>query len=247
MDRPAAEVLAELQRLQRDGHPALESVSLDGLAKLGTKSLRKEVVAQQPAWRALIALQEHTRTIDRGEFELPINEDGPFHPPAILAAKAWFERMLDTSVVRPTGRSIDSIAVEDGRRPFFASRSKRIVLGDGSEKGVAQGVHEFAHAIEESDPRALSRSLAFLKARTKGNQLKKLSVLTGISHYGPDELAREDKFFDPYVGKDYAGTATEVTSMGYERLTWSGPWELQRLMKTDPDLLFFLLGQLAGR
>jgi hypothetical protein len=48
------------------------------------------------------------------------------------------------------------------------------------------------------------------------------------------------------MGKDYAPlglSATEITSMGYEQLyrRWRDLWD------EDRELLYFLLGQLAGR
>jgi len=94
-------------------------------------------------------------------------------------------------------------------------------------------------------PKALARSLAFLQARTQGEQLQSLRKLTGEPGYRDSELARPDKFFREYIGKDYGSRSTEVTSMGYQWLTSSKG--LDELSLKDPEMLHFLLGQLAGQ
>jgi hypothetical protein len=111
----------------------------------------------------------------------------------------------------------------------------KITLGSGENVGVA--VHELAHTVEFEDARALNRSLAFLKARTANEPLKHMGP-----GYGPREFTREDKFFSRYIGKDYGPRATEVTSMGYQAMAE----DLEKLQRQDPEMLLFLLGQLAG-
>ena len=61
-----------------------------------------------------------------------------------------------------------------------------------------------------------------------------------------DEIARRDKFFDPYCGKEYRKngqrTATEVLTMGVERLL-DDPAEFA---KQDRDYFNFVVTTLGG-
>lgn len=237
LDRTPADILVELRRLQAAGHRSVTPVFIRDIEKLDqNRPLRSQPAATVGEIRGLALLQEHTRSISAAPFQV----DTKFE--AVKAAKHWYDLMLDRSVARPQPR-IEHVA---GARAH-ARGAGYIRLGDVSATGDTVAIHELAHTIEFADARALQRSLAFLRARTVGEKLRKLADITGSSEFRDDEESREDKFFDPYIGKDYGIEATEVTSMGYERMAWSGPYQLRRLLENDQDMLFFLLGQLAGR
>jgi SPP1 gp7 family putative phage head morphogenesis protein len=238
LDRSAGGVVAELERLHKAGHPALTNE--DGvLARnlLGAidpnRPLRSNIHAE---WlKGYVALSEHTRSIAVDEFKML----GVRLP---AQAQAFWDLTLDKSVKRPFDWRVNRV----GGRSYAEGRGRTVNVRIGASH--ATYVHEIAHAIEFEDARALQRSLAFLKARTKGEKAQRLSDLTGLP-YGPLELTRPDKFLEPYIGKDYGSLGTEVTSVGHELLAGGtiGEHTLQSLARHDQEHLLFLLGQLAGR
>jgi hypothetical protein len=54
--------------------------------------------------------------------------------------------------------------------------------------------------------------------------------------YNKSEKTRRDKFLDPYMGKDYGRTATEILSMGLE-MFYADPVQLA---ENDPDYFDFI-------
>lgn len=96
-------------------------------------------------------------------------------------------------------------------------------------------IHEMAHRMERTVPGVLELESTFYDRRTQGESLKHLG-----KGYGAKELTREDKFYDPYVGKSYGDQAYEVLSMGTQQLTAKRTWD-----KIDSDYQGFILGTLA--
>lgn len=82
-------------------------------------------------------------------------------------------------------------------------------------------LHEITHATEQQAASVLAKSQAFLKLRAGAEPLKSLRKLTGL-RYKADEFAYEDEFAkrggDHYMGKSYGARATELLTMGIERL-----------------------------
>jgi SPP1 gp7 family putative phage head morphogenesis protein len=238
LDRSAADVIAELERLQAAGHPMVDTeagrLALAILRQVDPNRPLRDTWQGQLA-RSYVAISEHTRTIQTGEFRM-------LGVPLPKGAQAFFDLTLDKSVRRPSDWRVNRI---QGRS--YASPSERgVFVRIGSSIGTY--IHEIAHAIETQDPRALARSLAFLKARTLREKAKKLAELLKIPGYGPLEVARPDKFVHAYMGKDYGSLATEITSMGYEAMADSSSGvNLRDLTTHDPEYFMFLLGQLAGR
>jgi SPP1 gp7 family putative phage head morphogenesis protein len=235
LDRPTSEVVAELRRLNTAGFPGLDASAIRYLERLPQdQPLRAKALAHR--FRGLVALSEHTRTIKTGDFPMLTST------PALREARRFYQLALDRSVRRP---SEWTVALHDAPdfRAYASGATKGVHLATNDPARIA--VHEFAHALEFTDTKTLNRSIDFLTARTRGEQAKPLRDLTGNTGYGADELARKDQFFEAYVGKDYQRHATEVTSMGYEEIARSGG--LERLATKDPEMLFFLLGQLGGR
>jgi SPP1 gp7 family putative phage head morphogenesis protein len=240
LDRPAGEVRAELERLRAAGVPGDYVIWLGDLRHYDAKRpLRAQVL--NPRQRFAIALSEHTRTIERGN---GITLGGPAgNDRRAIAASNFYEQMLDKSVARPTGWK--AFATQ-GARAQASLAEQTIELGSSS---TSVAVHELAHLIEDADERALARSLSFLRSRTKGEARKALSELLPDRVFRSNEFARPDKFFNPYIGKDYGDSATEVTATGYQAFAGDDQALAQLLdaQTGDPDMLFFLLGQLAGR
>jgi Phage Mu protein F like protein len=91
--------------------------------------------------------------------------------------------------------------------------------------------HEMGHFTEHGDPDTNKLANDFVRKRATGEK-ELLSKLTGEAGYG-QEKAYPDKFFNPYVGKTYDNTSTEVQSMGLQM--FSNPHLLSTLYQKDPD------------
>ena len=140
--------------------------------------------------------------------------------------------------------------------PILAKGSKRgycrslkshdeIALSPGSfDKLRRTVVHELGHREEYRVPHIHTLITECYNNRTAGEPLQPLSVLAKSSKYGPGELARQDKFFSPYVGKDYGGDAHEIFSMGLEYLIRNDSYGADA-RKGDPDTFEFVMGLLT--
>ena len=103
-------------------------------------------------------------------------------------------------------------------------------------------VHEMAHSAEACNAKMGKRAIGFLADRTKGESLQKLKELRPDANYGENEVARPDRFRNPYAGKDYGGQATEISSMVFQDLSSS----FHALYKADRESFYWGLGQLAA-
>ena len=108
--------------------------------------------------------------------------------------------------------------------PIFALRQGARAYCDGQGLHLGPGtsastvMHEIAHWIDRAHPAVARANLKFLDRRTAGEVPQQLRKLTGNKGYGVDEVAKPDKFYHPYVGKIYSQGASEILSMGIEKL-----------------------------
>ena len=130
--------------------------------------------------------------------------------------------------------------------PIPVRRNTQIKI-DPREKAVL--LHEISHRLEvvygEENATSgfnpiASVTHAWLRNRTAGENLQKLKELYPNAAYEDYEVARPDKFVDAYVGKQYAGQATEVLSMGMDMLWF--PRYAQRDINKDPEMRQLILG-----
>lgn len=135
---------------------------------------------------------------------------------------------------------IKAMAVQGGKgRCHYSNKNDRLEMtNDANAPDVA---HELMHWIEKKNPKFLNNSLTFLEYRTQGEEAQSLKKLTGIN-YDPDEVAKPDNFFDPYCGKIYNHQATEIMSMGIERI-FEHPKEFA---DTDREYMAFIISNLRG-
>lgn len=202
--------------------------------------LRSQLEAS-PHISAAGAIAAHMRAIKPAK-ALTLTGLGPDTPEgaeALKRARDWFRRMTDKTVAHPVDWSFGEIA----GRGFQDARAKRIGFGLADlPSGVLH--HEWAHALESLAESRSKVALAFRKARTRGEKLRKLSELH--PDYSDSELAYFDDWADPYTGKRYSwswsegGSASEITSMGVEAL-WRSP---SRARARDKELFWLTLGQL---
>lgn len=83
-------------------------------------------------------------------------------------------------------------------------------------------MHELAHAIEDRNPAIMARSHELVERRSGGASAVPMVILEPAGSYMDSEYAHPDEWQSRggsnYTGKDYGGRATEVLSMGIERL-----------------------------
>jgi hypothetical protein len=132
--------------------------------------------------------------------------------------------LVDVTVNRNNGRE-------------YASRSGIYVSSGTSPSVIA---HEIAHVVEMRNKHILQKSVDFLNKRAKGEKLRTLKSLTG-RNYGRNEKAYKDDWEklggDAYSGKYYNDSATEILSMGIERLH-ADPLKFYR---SDPEYFEFVV------
>lgn len=102
--------------------------------------------------------------------------------------------------------------------------------------------HELGHHIE-ADPAAKMVAGQMIRRRAKSAAPGKLRRITGNKTYGSKEIALENGFFSPYIGKLYNDACTEVFSMGLE--TFSNPVLLAHRMHKDPQTLAMVTGYVS--
>jgi hypothetical protein len=157
-----------------------------------------------------------------------------YEPDDVRADMAEFYRL--------TGGRLASVKIRaSGKRRASAEeihghRTSIINLGQRFSKQTL--FHELGHHLE-ADPAVLAAARAFLRARRKSDKLVRLSNLVPGSRYGRDEVAYEDSWVDPYVGKFYKD-ATEVISMGME--AFSNPKLMAQRVAKDPDHVALIYG-----
>lgn len=121
------------------------------------------------------------------------------------------------------------------KRGYYSDFNKEIAISGEGGRAFQTSVHELGHRFERAVPEIRDAEEEFYKHRTNGESLKWLG-----QGYRRDEKTRFDDFIDPYMGKDYGGSAYELVSMGFE-LAFTHP---DRLTK-DPEMESWILGILS--
>lgn len=113
----------------------------------------------------------------------------------------------------------------------------------GPEWGDAQRCanHEAGHRLEMAVPHLLELQRALYDRRTAGEKL------TWLGHgYGKSEKTRHDLWPEPYMGKDYWGSAYELVSMMNEDLFNKMARGRSTVVSRDHECMAFFLGLMAG-
>ena len=116
-------------------------------------------------------------------------------------------------------------------------RTGIVYLGSAFDKRVLW--HEMGHHIE-NDAAAIEAATGFVHARRTSTKAKSLASLTGNNRFNKDEVAYEDNWFSPYIGKVYPQGNTEVFSMGLE--SFSDGHMLTTRITQDPEMFALILG-----
>ena len=127
-------------------------------------------------------------------------------------------------------------------RPCYTSQSDAVNIGAKFNKRLA--LHEIAHRAEYKFPEISIANKDWVRARSQNagfsSEPTQLQTLAPHGKYKDDEVALQDHFVNPYVGKVYPDLASEVLSMGLEH--FAGNQELVKLYSQDPEHFFLTLG-----
>jgi hypothetical protein len=122
-----------------------------------------------------------------------------------------------------------------------------IALAKSDDAGTV--IHEWGHRIEGEIPGVQKRANEFLDHRLKGETPQQLNKVLHGSSYDDHEMGAKDDFEKAfgashawYVGKRYKHGATEIVSMGIEKLYR----EPLGFATDDPEYCKFILGILDG-
>ena len=175
--------------------------------------------------------------IDPKEFELPDLSE---------AESVWkealgeFKKLVGTGTLTPD-KILKINPLPEGERSSYAKGTLNISKGS---MGYAQSVtHEAGHWLEENDLTVKQKAHEFLERRTQGEKAKRLLDIFPKSSYSPLEKVKPDNFPNPYCGKLYSGSETEIISMGIEYF-YSDPL---KFAGQDPDYFDFIYNTLRGR
>lgn len=156
------------------------------------------------------------------------------------------DAILDAQKYYPKDWLDKSLAVSK-ETPLLAKKLTRGYYSNGIEPAIAISrrkdcaVHELAHRMECLFPEIVKAEREFYNRRTEGESLKSLRYLTK-NPYPLSEVARADKFRDPYMGKYYKGERNyEVLSMGIEKIV-----NKSYIKGDDDDFDSFIIGLLLG-
>ncbi len=195
----------------------------------------------------------------RAKIEVPFNSDvsNPLIKRKAEEARAWLAERTSKQAIEPTFKyeyirgkkrlRSEEMKVEVHELP----RGARAYQNSGAvflapEDGTDIFVHEIGHAFEHRRDEWRKAAAEWLQERAGDEKIRKLKDITGNYGYKDNEVAWEDKFFDPYIGKRYswadfkvakdadqsAFLASEVTAMGIQKL-FSDPLFL---IEKDPEM-----------
>ena len=139
----------------------------------------------------------------------------------ISDAHDWLSSHLHPKVYEHLSRGRPKFELREmqGKERAFYTPEKIVLSKDNGTDTV---IHEYGHHVGQS-ARADYLGSDFLHARTLDG-LFELKRLTGNSAYEPHEVAKRDRFVDPYVGKIYTNSNTEVISMGLQHMSSDPGW-----------------------
>lgn len=179
----------------------------------------------------------------------------PFNAVAKQSIKDAHEWLGGIVEVGPGGLGTVTSKVEpltpliDRNRAHYQAAGKAVRMPMEPEfPFTATVIHEYGHHLEDEIPGVHQACVDFLKHRIGNEPVRRYKEIMPRSGYEDDEEGAQDQFADAfgssgwYVGKIYKGRATEILSMGVQKL-YEDPL---RLATADPEYFKFVVGILDG-
>lgn len=227
---------------------------------IAMKSALSALDSRRTALRLQMAELDTTSEAGRAEFRKLVREEGQLveearEVVALPRAQRGKVKLTATAPARRVAKQGAEI-VEAYTHPdilpevFFSSTAdrsgynpatRRIELRKTAKATVA--AHEITHGTELQNPEIKKKAVAFLKKRAGGESPVRLRDVTGLN-YKASEITFEDDWVklggNAYTGKKYPSEATEILTMGIERLH-ANPAEFAA---QDPDFFDFVISTL---
>jgi SPP1 gp7 family putative phage head morphogenesis protein len=206
---------------------------LDAVTKNGPSTTRDEAIARAAMrdryWQANDVFHRVKKTETASMLkviELPADRRGS--PASIVVGKVGpTMRQKTEEAARIVASLVDrdvlpniSVQYNKGNRAYYTDADRTIHVN--KDTSLSTYVHEMMHDLEYAHPDISTKTKAFLVERGGGIAPRKLSEITGNSAYGSYEVAYEDAWIkrggSAYMGKLYPSNATELVTMGMERI-----------------------------
>lgn len=103
-------------------------------------------------------------------------------------------------------------------------------------------IHEYGHRLQAAMPELDALFTELHRRRTDGDPMRQLRDWN--PNYDRREVTREDKYFNPYQGKEYDGEPLEVLTMAFEWVLAGDRATFEAFRKVDPEMLDLVVGLL---
>lgn len=139
-------------------------------------------------------------------------------------------------------------AKKQDRRAFY--RPGQNGAGLLAVRDFGSTVHEYAHRLQAAMPELDDYFQQLHVGRTAGDPLRRMRDLSPGYPYAASEVAREDDYIHPYMGKEYSGRnvgragALEVMSLSLEWMLGPNAIQRERFAEFDRELFDMTLGLL---
>lgn len=221
---------------------ALEAAQTKAEKAIEQRSAHNRYKAEDLAGAFLGRLRKDRQVVDVGDrLKLDPKASAQLAKDGIAESdvKHWVNEFLHQTGLPLPGQLKMSYTEE---RPNYLVSTDTVNIGEKFSKRMV--LHEVAHRAEYKCPETSLANKDWVRARChKGgfsSEPTKLKDLVPSDVYKDGEVALEDTFVDPYVGKVYPDLASEVLSMGLER--FSSKAEMVKLYTQDPEHFFLTLG-----
>lgn len=183
------------------------------------------------------ALEEVVYVDPKDRLKVWMRTDSPQQRVGWRTGADQFGNMLDKNVWKPPYTGANHVKYKYTRkgRSFFSNEEFTVYMSEYAGKETS--VHELGHWMERMYPESNRQARLFRTSRTKGESAQWLG-----RGYDKSEVAKVDKFFDPYCGKIYDHGSTEIISMGMERMA-TAPLTFAL---EDPDYFDFIYDLCRG-
>lgn len=111
---------------------------------------------------------------------------------------------------------------------------------------AARGTHSFLTPDPKTRVDAAAVEFHKRRVREAGTKTRSLREILRGQGYGSREVANEDRYHHPYVGREYGGDPLEVFTMGLEAVWHRNRYNNLQIKQTDPELWDLIVGMLAG-
>ena len=235
---------------RRPARPAVAAAALSNAVPGAPGEIEHAV-----AFRARLVATLRTRRA-AGEIEADVDPalEGIEHEAAVeavresaaLLPRTWIERANRTGLaVKNNHEKSGGQYYETGQVDYHHDGKDRAlaVVPDPSLSRSGTDLHEYVHHIQRAMPGLDELFRGLHRARTAGDPVVQLP------RYRAGVTGRDDRYIDPYIGREYDGEPREVITKTYQILLRDqrklrGTHVLARMLRDDPELADLAIGAL---